>query len=68
MIEIILSVCWLGDVQRCKDVTLSYLDDAVTVHACMLYGQSEIAKWTEGHPKWTVQRWSCGMARQVARI
>lgn len=68
MIEIVLSVCMIGEPARCKDVRLSYLADSVTPHQCMLYGQAEIAKWTEGNPNWKIERWSCGQARQVAKI
>ena len=68
MIEIVLMVCMIDDPAKCKDVRLSYMADAVTPQQCMMYGQSEIAKWTEGHPTWKIQRWSCGQARQVAKI
>lgn len=69
MIELILSTCLVADPVRCKDVTLSFAEAAVTPHACMLYGQSEIAKWMEGHPNWSVTHWRCGRVdRTVARI
>lgn len=67
MIEIVLSVCFIQDPARCQDVRLSYMAQSVTPHQCMMYGQSEIAKWLEGHPKWKVSRWRCGTARQMAK-
>lgn len=69
MIEIVLSVCMLADPGRCKDVHLTYMAEAqaITPHSCMMYGQSEIAKWTEGNPNWAIQRWTCGVPRALAK-
>lgn len=69
MIEIVLSVCMLADPSRCKDVHLSYMAEGqgVTPHQCMLYGQSEIAKWSEGNPNWRLQKWTCGTPRSYAK-
>lgn len=69
MIEIVLSVCMLADPSRCKDVHLSYMAEGqgVTPHQCMLYGQSEIARWSEGNPNWKLQKWSCGTPRSYAK-
>lgn len=66
IIEIVLSVCLLADPGRCKDVRLSYMsDDAITPHNCMIYGQSEISKWTEGNPNWSIMKWTCGHPSQL---
>lgn len=69
MIEIVLSVCMLADPAKCKDVHLSYMAESqqVTPHQCMLYGQSEIAKWAEGNPNWKLQKWSCGRPHHYAK-
>jgi len=67
MIELVLSVCLIQAPATCKDVKLSYMADRVTPQQCMMYGQSEIAKWTEGHPKWRVKKWSCGRAGVLAK-
>lgn len=68
MIEIVVAVCLIDAPDQCKDVNLTYMAEAVTPHQCFLYGQSEIAKWAEGHPNYTIKKWSCGTARQVAKI
>lgn len=68
MIEIVLSVCSIVQGATCKDVRLTYMAESVTPFECMRYGQTEIAKWAEGHPNWKVHRWSCGQPRQVAKI
>ena len=48
-------------------VQIDYLDAAMTPHACMMYGQSEIAKWSEGNPNWALKRWTCGRPSQLAK-
>ena len=68
MIEIVVSVCSIVQGATCKDVRLTYMAESVTPFECMLYGQSEIAKWAEGHPNWKIHKWSCGQTRQVAKI
>ncbi len=68
MIEIVVAVCMIDEPERCKDVRLTYMAESVTAHQCMMLGQAEIAKWTEGHPNWRVTRWTCGTARQLAKI
>jgi hypothetical protein len=67
MLELIVSVCLVQDPGRCKDVHLSFIADTVTPHQCMMNGQIEIAKWTEGHPNWRVMRWTCGRPGVVAK-
>lgn len=69
MFEIVVAVCLLADPGKCKDVHLSYAAEgaALTPHACMMYGQSEIAKWAEGNPNWQVIRWSCGRPSLAAK-
>lgn len=67
MIELILHVCLLAEPDRCEDVKLSFMAQAVTPHQCMLNGQTEIAKWSAGHPKWGVRKWTCGVRREVAK-
>lgn len=68
MIELVLSVCFVADPGRCKDVHLTYMAEAVTPHQCMMYGQPEISKWMEGNPNWRLQKWRCGVPHQVAKI
>ncbi len=67
MIVIVLSVCMIQDAGKCKDINLNFMAEHVTPQQCMMYGQSEIAKWMEGHPNWRIARWSCGRAGQLAK-
>lgn len=68
MIEILLSVCFVQEPSKCKDVHLTYAADSVTPHQCMMFGQAEIAKWIGSHPKWQVEKWKCQKPGQVAKI
>ena len=68
MIELLVSVCLIDDPQRCKDVHLTYVAESVTPHQCVMYGQVELAKWSEGHPKWRISKWRCQPAHRVAKI
>jgi hypothetical protein len=69
MIEIVLSVCMLADPAKCKDVHLSYAAEStnITPQQCMMNGQPEIAKWSEGNPNWQIQKWRCGAPRALAK-
>lgn len=70
MLEIIASVCLMAEPGKCKDVHLTFAaeSEAVTQQQCFMFGQIELAKWTEGHPDWRVARWSCRAAREIANI
>lgn len=63
MIEIVLTICSILESPECRMERLTYMAEQVTPHQCMLYGQHEIAKWQEGHPNWSVRKWTCGQAR-----
>jgi hypothetical protein len=67
MIELILATCLLDEPTACKEVSLIYSVESVTLMQCMMGAQPEIARWSEAHPKWRVTRWSCAMAGQIAK-
>lgn len=58
MFEILVSVCFIAEPQRCRDVRLDFVADNVTPRQCLTLGEIEIAKWIDGHPNWQVKRWS----------
>lgn len=68
MLELIVSVCFIAEPAKCREVTLTMTEGEVTPFQCMMYGQIEIAKWLEAHPKYQLSRWSCGRAGQIAKI
>ncbi len=68
MIEIAAAVCLIADPKQCKEISLTYEPDTISVFACAMYGQAELAKWSEGHPEWRVSRWRCGEAGRVVKL
>ncbi len=66
MIELLIVAC-LGT-GECRDFSKLYDAQDVSLMTCMVAGQSEIARWKESHPDWSVRRWSCGFhdMRQVS--
>jgi hypothetical protein len=68
MLELLVSVCLIDDPNRCKDVGLVYTEESLTPMQCMMGAPAEIAKWSEGHPKWVAKRWTCRPAGQIAKI
>jgi len=50
MIEVVAMVCFISDPNNRKVVHLSFAAESVTPQQCMMYGQMELAKWTEGNP------------------
>jgi hypothetical protein len=57
MIELVFIVCMSTTPQNCEERSLLYQD--VTPAACMMGAQPELAKWTEGHPRWQIASWKC---------
>jgi hypothetical protein len=68
MIEIAAAVCMISAPERCREIQLTYDVENVSPISCMMYGQSELAQWTEVHPNWRVSRFSCRPAGQVAKL
>lgn len=67
MIELVFMVCQIANPSTCKDVRLSFVEQFVSVQACMFNGQVEIAKWVETHPDWQVTKWGCARAGIMAK-
>jgi len=64
MLELVVTVCLMEEVTRCKDVKLTLMEG--TPMQCMMSSPVEIAKWSEGHPKWFAKKWSCRRAGMYA--
>lgn len=67
MIEILVFFCLVDNPDRCQQVPLNFAAQSVTPQQCMLLGQTEIAKWMDGHPNWRPRKWSCGPAGRFAK-
>jgi hypothetical protein len=70
MMELLVAVCLSGEPAHCKDVSLTFVDEQMTQHQCMLgFGaQAEISKWLVANPKWQLKRWTCIPAGKLAKI
>lgn len=68
MIELAIIACLHDNPAKCKDVSLVYMQEAVTPMQCMMQSAPEIAKWSEHHPRWFAKKWSCRPAGRFARI
>jgi hypothetical protein len=68
MLELYVSACLLSNPDRCKDVSLTYMAEGMSLMQCMMGAPVEIAKWNEAHPKEFAKRWTCRPAGQLAKI
>jgi hypothetical protein len=63
MIELVFSACLIAQPATCKDVHLTFEETRVSLIACALYGQFEMARWVNEHPRWRPGRFRCAPAR-----
>ena len=69
MLEIAAIACTLFAPLQCKTVKLSFAGDSPTPFQCAMYGQAELAKWTNEHPGWgIVHGFKCGPAGKYANL
>jgi hypothetical protein len=58
MIALVIAAC-LATSDECREVPLLYDAGDVSLLACMISGQSEVARWAGMNPDWRVTRWHC---------
>lgn len=68
MIELLMTVCAAWSPYHCKDEALVFSEPGLSVYACALKGQMEIAKWVQTHPGWMVARYRCDRVGRIAKI
>lgn len=68
MIELVFAVCMIDQPSRCKDVHLNFDEQQVSAAQCTMNGQVAMAQWIGENPNWTIKKWHCGLAGQVAKI
>jgi hypothetical protein len=61
MIELLISVC-LIEGSDCRDVSMLYDAQDVSLMTCMVSGQAEAARWQMEHPAYRIERYRCGIA------
>jgi hypothetical protein len=59
MIELVFIVCLETAPDQCKDVHLTYAEEAISAQQCVMQGQPQIARWISENPIWMVKRWYC---------
>ncbi len=59
VIAILLTVCLVGEPGTCRDHKIALLP-GVTLTQCLVTAPPHIAKWSQDHPGWHVERWQCG--------
>jgi hypothetical protein len=58
MIEIILTVCAIGNPANCEEKYLQFAWDG-SLNQCMMGAQPYIAEWIGNHPQWIATKWTC---------
>ncbi len=61
MIELLFSACLIGS-DDCRDMSLLYDSQDVSMMACMMRGQTELARWQVEHPNYRIARFTCHVA------
>ena len=62
MIELFFVTCLTANPTECQDRSLLFTAE-VGLMTCMLHGQTQLAAWSETHPRERVQKWSCRQHR-----
>jgi hypothetical protein len=57
-VDLILTVCLVANPGECRDEHLQFENRGSLVQ-CIVLAPSEIARWSEDHPKLRVVRWKC---------
>lgn len=68
MIELAMSVCLISEPTRCKDVSLTFNEESISVQQCAMSSIGTVAEWSAQHPQWAVARWQCREAGTVANL
>jgi hypothetical protein len=61
VIAILLTACLIGEPATCREHKIT-LHPGISVTQCLMTAPPHLAKWSEEHPGWHVERWQCGSA------
>ncbi|MEI4472749.1 hypothetical protein [Frigidibacter sp. MR17.24] len=64
MIALVFMACLPNGASDCREQQLLFSSENLTPYMCLMQAQPELAKWTAGHPGWTIAKWGC---RRVAQ-
>lgn len=62
-VELLITAClpaWQPADRHCRDFSLLYDPQQVSVMSCTMAGMGEVARWQSRHAGWKVERWRCG--------
>jgi hypothetical protein len=65
MLRILVTLCLQGDPAICKEVRMSYPEEAMTAFTCFMTVETEMPKVISQNPNWFVKKWECS-SRQFA--
>ncbi len=57
MIELAFVVCLSASSTTCESRAMQFSD--ISVRACTMGAQPQLAQWVNEHPGWQVRRWTC---------
>lgn len=66
MIELAFMVCLRAEPTTCENRAMQFADMSMT--ACVMGAQPQLALWQSDHPDWVIQGWSCrplGLGRSI---
>jgi len=67
MIDLVLTVCLISDPSQCR-VERLHFETQGSLLQCMFLAPSQVAKWSESHPKFRVARWRCAFPEKEQHI
>ncbi|RWK41289.1 hypothetical protein [Mesorhizobium sp.] len=67
MVDLILTVCLIANPDNCREEHL-YFESRGSLFQCMMLAPTEIAKWSQEHPKLRVKRWRCAFPNKDRTI
>lgn len=69
MLEIILTVCLIGNPYKCREVASTYeVETIATPQMCQINATVAAAKWIDEHPEYVVSRFGCRRAGLSAKL
>lgn len=57
--HLVMKICLIGSPQVCKDESIRFEGQVPLPFECSRVGMVELAKWSEDHPTWVVNKFKC---------
>jgi hypothetical protein len=60
MLTLSIMACLLASPDDCKLHELQFsTEEGLTPYTCMMKSMPILAKWSEEHPQWKIEKWTC---------